>query len=62
MFCYKLLLTIYYIFTYQILGIISVHVSVGESHHELDVVDDGVRYVVQVHGCGHCIQNLLQLK
>ena len=48
--------------TYKILSVKSVHVPVGHAHHELDVVDDGVRDVVQVDGVRHCFENALKLK
>ena len=39
--------------THQILGVISVDVSVCQSHHKLDIVDDSVGDVVEVDGGGH---------
>ena len=48
--------------TYKILSVKSVHVPVGHAHHELDVVDDSVRDVVQVDGVRHRFENSLKLK
>ena len=44
--------------SHQILGVKPVHVPAVESHHELDVVDDRVRDVVQVDGRRHRLQHL----